>query len=124
MIRFELPFLLPTLNVMLREGRWRRKASRDTLAWAVMTALGNQRPVTPFPRARIRVERHGVNPVDPDNLTVKGLLDLLQPYSLRHPCGMGVITEDSALCLTLEVAAVRVRHRADQKTVVTIEEIA
>lgn len=124
MIRFELPFLLPTLNVMLREGRWRRKASRDTLAWAVMAALGNQRPVTPFPRARIRVERHGVNPVDPDNLTVKGLLDLLQPYSLRHPCGMGVITEDSALCLTLEVAAVRVRHRADQKTVVTIEEIA
>lgn len=124
MIRFELPFLLPTLNVMLREGRWRRGQARNQLAWAIVTAIGRQRPSKPFRRARVRVERHGIRPVDPDNMTVKGLMDVLQPWSTRHPCGLGIITDDSAACVTLELPpTIRVRHKADQKTVVIIEEI-
>lgn len=125
MIRFELPFLLPTLNVLLREGRWRRGKARNKLAWEIVAAIGPQRPQQPFRRARVRVERHCIQPIDPDNMAVKSLLDVLQPLSLRHPCGLGIITDDSAACVTLELPpTIRVRHRVDQKTVVTIEEIA
>lgn len=122
MIRFELPFALPTLNPMLREGRWKRKSARNSLAWSVVAAIGNQRPKTPFARAHVRVERHSTGNPDPDNLLAKGLLDVLQPPSARQPAGLGIITDDSAHGIRLEIIAVRVRHRAEQKTVVTIKE--
>jgi hypothetical protein len=125
MIRFELPFALPTLNAMLRENHWKRSGTRDYLAWQVLAALGRQRPSSPILRARIRVERHSTGTIDPDgrDASCKSLLDVLQPSSKRHPAGLGVISNDSPGALTLVVVPVRVRRRAEQKTIVTIEEI-
>jgi hypothetical protein len=125
MIRFELPFLLPTLNLLLRETHWERTERRNQLAWWVVARMGRQRPQTPLRRAHVRVERHTCQTLDRDNLagSVKALWDVLQPMSKRHPAGLGVILNDSPDCLLIQdVQAVRVHRRTDQKTVVIIEE--
>jgi hypothetical protein len=124
MIRFELPFLLPTLNLLLRENRWDRAERRNQLAWSVLAAMGRQRPQTPLQRAHVRVERHTCQTLDRDNLagSVKSLWDVLQPMSKRHPAGLGVILNDSPDCLTEDIQTVRVHRRTEQKTVVIIEE--
>lgn len=123
MIRFELPFAIETLNPFMRRRNRRSHSARDGLAWAVVAALGKQRPQIPLGRCHLRVERYSVGDPDPDNLITKNLLDVLQPMSKRHPAGLGVISGDSRQWLTREIVAVLVRHRAEQKTVVTIEEV-
>ena len=124
MIRFELPFAIETLNPLMRRKNRRSHRSRDQLAWHVLHALGRQRPPAPLGRCHMRVERYSVGDPDPDNLITKNLLDILQPMSKRHPAGLGVISGDSKEWITREIIAVRVRRRAEQKTIVTIEEIS
>lgn len=132
MIRFELPFALPSLNAILQQrrsysGKKRGvKKARNDLAWAVVEAIGRQRPVTPLGRVRVRIERHAARMLDPiDNLpgSVKHLMDVLQPFSARHPAGLGIIADDSARCvIAAEVVQVQLTGRGTPKTVVIIEE--
>lgn len=131
MIRFELPFDLPSLNSLLRGGgrngkRRGVRKKRSDLAWSVSVAIGGQKPSSPLPRVRIRVERHSFRLLDPlDNLpaSAKALMDVLQPYSTRHPAGLGIIADDSPLCVIhAEVVQFKLSGRAEPKTVVIIEE--
>ena len=124
LIQFTLPYTLPTLNTVLRAHWTKRRKSRNALAWAVVSAIGRQRPLSPFSKARVRIERHSVGTPDEDGVQVKALLDVLQPFSPRHPAGLGVITNDSPAFLVLEISSVKVPSKEDQKTVVYIEDLS
>jgi hypothetical protein len=131
-IRFELPFALPSLNTILRQCRShagkRRgvKKARNDLAWAVVAAIGRQRPPVPLARVRVRIESHAARMLDPiDNLpgSVKNLMDVLQPPSTSHPAGLGIIQNDSAACVIVsEVVQIKLTRGTKAKTVVIIEE--
>jgi hypothetical protein len=124
MITFILPFVLPSLNVVLRQNRWKQRQPRAALAWQVKIAIGAQMPPRPIARAYVQVTRHSVRSLDPDNLagSCKRLLDVLQPVSTRHPTGLGVIASDSPAHLRLQVISVAVHRLTDQKTTVAISD--
>lgn len=125
-IAFRLDTLLPTPNRLMRmHYRVRAKLLRD-LAWQVRGSILGALPAQPIARARVTVVRHGLQAPDADALAgcAKLLLDLLQPVSKRHPCGLGIIANDSADVLTLDARFVRVKHRTDQHTSVVVEAVA
>lgn len=118
---FTLPFRLLTFNQLMRMHFRKRKKHLSEIAWHVL-ALAGPPPPQPFARARVVIERESTQEPDPDGLpaTAKGLLDVLQPCSRRHPLGLGYILNDSSKCIDLEV-----RHMAGKgsRTRVMISEI-
>lgn len=123
-ISFTLPKPTPLLNKMLRQHWASRRKAMETLAWEIRAAAGPS-PVTPFERAHVRVERRSLGTPDADGLAggMKGLLDVLQPRSKRHPNGLGFIAGDDPERLVFEPVAVRVGLRAEQGTTVVIREL-
>lgn len=103
---FVLPVRLKTLNELLRLHFTARKKHMVELAWHVR-AMATP-PAKPLKRCRIVVERESTQPPDPDGIraTVKPLLDVLQPVSVRHPLGLGFIESDAASC----IVSLEVRH--------------
>ncbi len=97
---------------------------KRAMAWAVRVALGGQRVEAPFQRSRVTIKRRSVGVPDLDNLTggLKDLIDALLPASKVHPCGLGLIVDDSPVHMELVVQSVKV-GRAAQGTTVTIEEL-
>jgi hypothetical protein len=87
-----------------------------------------ERPARPFERARVTVERFSAQTadIDIDNLygSAKGLADILCQQSRVHPFGLGIITDDKPSVCDLRVSATKVRHRIDQKTIVTVEALS
>lgn len=125
-ITFTLPRILPLTNTMLRTHWAKRKKERAALAWDVASGLARQvKPSQPLEKCRVTVERCSVGVPDDDGLTgsLKNLMDVLCPPSKRHPYGLGVIKDDGPAHCEQVIRAVKVRHRKDQKTVVTIEEL-
>ncbi|GAA0721438.1 hypothetical protein [Dokdonella soli] len=122
MIAFTLARRLPTLNAWLRLHRHARRRLMRAVSAEVWLELAKQhaKPREPFQRARVTIHRHGPKEPDPDGLpaTAKALLDVLQPFSKRHPCGLGVIVDDSSRCIELHVKHV---HSTEQRTDVLIE---
>jgi hypothetical protein len=97
---------LPLRNVTDRQHWAVRRKEREKLAWLVAWALpAHLRPAQPINTARIVITRYSTQAPDTDGLyaSVKGLLDILQPLSKRHPLGMGVIFNDSPQHLFLTV---------------------
>jgi hypothetical protein len=121
-IAFTLAKPLPLLNRMQRTDRWTRSRNRKALAWEVAALIPfGSRPSVPFDKAKVTVTRRSTGTPDPDNLLCKHLLDVLQPYSKRHPNGLGIIRSDANDCITLISKAERVVHKDDQGTDVLIE---
>lgn len=116
-IEFTLRRPLPLLNEMLRMHWAARRLLRRELADEIALMVPGVRE--PFERAAVTVTRYGMRPVDPDNLCVKHLLDVLQPRSERHPNGLGLIRGDDPARLTLSVIGIVV-PKADQRTTVRI----
>jgi hypothetical protein len=119
-LAFSLPLRLPLLNEQLRSHWQARRKSKRNLSWHVKIAilrLGAM-PVVPMLQARIIVVRYSYKQPDGDNLAacVKPLLDVLQPLSRRHPCGLGVIVDDSPDCVT-----VTVEHRKSKEVRTDVE---
>ena len=127
-VRFELTALTPLLNVTQRQHWTRRRRQILAVAWHVKLALGEQRPDAPFPRARLRIERHSVGLPDYDGMVggFKALIDCLLPFhSTRRRYGLGVIADDNPAVLMADYPPpFRVAHRAAQRVVVTIEQLA
>jgi hypothetical protein len=104
-----LPIRLPLLNEQLRTHWAKRKKQREELAWlfrAELSAAGISIPKRFISKANIRVIRYSrIKPDQIDNLNacVKGLMDILQPMSSRHPNGLGIIANDSSDCVTVTV---------------------
>jgi hypothetical protein len=99
---------------------------RAAIASEVWALTSGQRPLQPFAKARIVVERHSIRDVDIDNIHggLKPLLDILQPFHAAvRPNGLGIIKDDSPSCLCLEVVPVR-STMAGRKTVVLIQEVS
>ncbi len=103
---FTIPMRLPLLNKLLRMHFRARARTMQSLAWEIK--LQAKPPAVPFARCAIIVERESPQAPDTDGLqaSVKGLLDVLQPCSKRHPLGLGFIAEDSPSCLQ----ELQVRH--------------
>jgi hypothetical protein len=79
-------------------------------------------------RARLRIERYSVGVPDFDGMVggFKSLIDCLLPFhASRRPCGLGVIADDGPDVLVADYPPpFRARTRAEQRTVVTIEQLA
>ena len=85
-------------------------------AWLVLEALqACGKPPTPLQRARIRIMRYGVRPLDPDNATAaqKPLIDALKAH--------GVIADDSSQHIELHVGQAKRPKGALPCTLVEIE---
>lgn len=128
MITVTLPFPTPSLNS--RSGRnWRAQwASRRRFQHQVAQEIAVQRIqagaawAKPLARARIRITRHGVGQLDPDNLVggCKPVIDVLKPmHPDTNPRGLGLIAGDEAHRLDLVVQQVRCARGAE-KTVIEI----
>lgn len=124
-ISFELAQPTKLLNQVLRMHWSKRMKHQRALAWEIRMATMNSRPVVPFQRARVRIERHSLQTPDFDGMVggFKHLIDCLLPPSSKHPVGLGIIVDDNPDCLRLTAIAMKVARRADQKTVVVIEDI-
>lgn len=124
-LRFELPFVFPTQNELLRMHYRKTTIKRNALCGYVKWAILNQgltMPAKPQDFVQVIVERHSVSMPDPDNLTCKGLLDVLQPLSLpSFPSGLGIISGDSSRHIILQLIPVLTGKRGMQHTVVIIE---
>lgn len=119
---FVLPIRLITYNKLLRMHFRARKEHLNQIAWYVRAEAGPP-PASPLQRVHIIIERFSTQEPDPDGIrsTAKGLLDVLQPVSKRHPLGLGYIENDNSKC----VQHLEVRHiaSASKKTRVIIREV-
>jgi hypothetical protein len=135
-ITFRIPVVTPLLNEVEHMHHFGRAKLLARFAWHVRVATAGRRPAAPLQRARVTIERCSVGTPDRDNLVggVKRLVDvLLTPLPqvmkrtgklrVRHKHGLGFLVDDAPTHLDLEVKATRVAHKADQGTVVTIEEL-
>jgi hypothetical protein len=127
-LAFRLARPLPLWNTVMRTHHWQRAKTLRTLAgevgWAIVEVPGQYRPSEPFTTAKITITRRSTGDPDPDGLSLKYLLDVLQPASSRHPYGLGIIKEDTAKHLGAMGAVIRhehVAHRVEQCTLVVIE---
>ena len=134
-LTFELAEPTPLLNETLRMHHRVRTRYRHKLAWEIRTATAGHRPTEPLRRARVTVHRHSTGTPDRDGLYggCKTLIDCLttprvernkrtgEPI-VRNPSGLAFILDDNPNVLELVVHAVRCA-RAEQRTVVTIEDL-
>jgi hypothetical protein len=124
-ISFTLGAPTKTLNELRHMHHRVYAQHRAALALEVSALTVGRRPVVPFERARVVIERHSVGAPDEDGLIggTKPLLDVLQTFHTKtRPSGLGIIASDAPGCLTLEVRAVKAARGAG-KTVVTITEM-
>lgn len=122
MIALNLP-VLPGQNVLLRLHWSKRRKEREALAWNVRSQLPMVGRLAPIEKAAVTVTSYRIRLLDPDNLasTVKGLLDILQPFDARRrPLGLGIIAGDDPARLLLTLRQEKVAHRDQQRTRVEI----
>lgn len=111
---------MPTLNVMLRMHWTKRRRLHRDLAMLLRAALQQSGRRELIARCRISITRYASREPDPDGMSATGklILDALQPQSARHPCGLGVIADDTSMCVT----DLRVMHaRGSHLTEIEIE---
>ena len=120
---FRLAAPLPLLNAWERTHYRAKARHKVALAWEVLAAVGTK-PAKPIDRAEVLIWRHSVREPDQDGLIAKGILDVLQPASKRHPYGLGIIAGDDPAHLVCRIQHVTAKRRADQCTRVVIREIA
>lgn len=103
-----IPYLTPTFNQMLRMHFRRRAKVLSHLAWTIR-GLAGPSPAQPYERARVTIHRNSTGTLDDDGLKTiaKGILDVLQPVSKKHPLGLGWIAGDDPKHLELVVIPVK-----------------
>lgn len=126
-VAFTLPFVLPSLNTMLRTHWSKRQKHQEWLSQEVMVGLGGPRhfPRPPFSVARVTVVRGSAGALDTDGCyaSVKPLLDVLCVNSRTHPVGLGIIEDDTPARCHLVVSQQHAA-RKEQFTAVRVEELA
>lgn len=123
-IDITIPLRTPTLNEWQRMHWGKRRRVGQAMAWALLAALGQDRPQHPLQRCSVHVERTSTREPDPDSLIagLKPLLDALQPASKRHPYGIGLIVDDDARCIT-RLSALHVAGKTEQTRIVICEAV-
>jgi hypothetical protein len=122
-ISLTLPYRLPLWNQIMRMHWAKRQQTLRLVAWHVLAAMVKEcvsRPSVPIQRARVTVRRHSPKVPDKDGLNAKHLLDVLQPLSKRHPCGLGIIAGDDPDHLE---SSIEHFHSYEKRTDVLIEEL-
>jgi hypothetical protein len=127
LITFNLPMCMPAPNARLRQHWAKRRHTDGHLRLAMICALGGTLylPPAPFKFARVTVMQRRLQLLDVDAIaaSLKGMIDLLQPASKRHPMGLGIITGDDPAHCELIARQTRAAHRPDQRTIIVIEEL-
>lgn len=123
-IWFRLGAPLRTLNEIKRMHHRVYSRYRASLALEVSALTTGRRPAVPFKRAYVRVERHSAGTVDQDNLqaSIKPLMDILQPFSVRCPSGLGIIAGDDPASVRVDVLQFKCA-RGQGSTLVDISEV-
>lgn len=118
MMDITIPFRTPTFNELMRMHFRRRKKVMNDIAWEIRRLAGPA-PAQPLARARVTVHRYTTGVLDDDGkkAIAKGILDVLQPVSTRHPLGLGWITSDGPDCLELQVMVVKSSAKATRVVV-------
>lgn len=121
MIDITIPLRTPTMNQLLRMHFRARARNLKALAWAIRAAAGPP-PFYPMRRVKVTVHRYTPRDLDQDGQggIAKGILDVLQPCSKRHPLGMGYIVGDDPAHLELVTVIVKSQAIA---TRIIIEEL-
>jgi Holliday junction resolvase RusA-like endonuclease len=107
MIKLEIPRIPHTPNTILR-AHWRHQRRNQKLwdqeVWVALAQTG-QKPLMPYARARVVIDRRSRGRLDPDNLvgSMKPVID-----ALRHAC---VIENDTADHIELVVTQSPTRRR-------------
>ena len=113
------------LNKLLRMHWAARRKRIKALAWEIRAKA--RPPGKPFQRCEIHVKRYSTGRLpDDDGLRggLKHLLDCLVVNTKVNPHGGGYIKSDEPSCiLKTEALAFHVKHRADQRTEITIREV-
>lgn len=127
MIEITIPYRLLLLGQLQRMHFAQRTREQRLIAWLVKSALLQQgiRVERPYEKARVTVRRYSTQEPDEENLSAscKLLMDVLQPLSKRHPCGLGIILNDSPAHLERDVRHVHC-GRGLHQTDITIERLA
>ena len=135
-ITFTLRDPFPLLNTTLRMHFRKRKQSQRRMMHEIAEVTAGLRPAEPFEHAFVRIERYSVGRPDLDGLYggAKPLIDCLTTpvhlkprtvfgkHSVRNPLGLGFVVDDGPKHIRLEVVPMTAK-RADQRTVVMIEEL-
>ncbi len=112
------------LNKLIRMHWTQRKRHGKELAWKVRDAV--KPPKTPLARCEVYIRRYSTSLPDWDGLYggCKPLLDCFVVPTKRNPHGLGFIEDDNPACIIkLDVIPIRTKHRADQRTEITIREV-
>lgn len=128
MIAFTLPKPILLMNEFRKLDRIPNgvgyKKYRDALSSEIASLVPSDPYRKPWRYAAVTVRRFSTGTPDVDAVCVKGLLDVLQPRSGRHPSGLGLIFEDGPEFLTLTVECEKVSKRTEHRTLVTIERLS
>jgi hypothetical protein len=126
LVEFVLPHATLLLNTLLRMHWTVRRKYQKSLAGEIAALTRDAAGHQPFDRASILVTRYCLQLADPDNLpsSAKCILDSIVVRSTRNPDGIGLIQNDTAAHITLEVRQVKVSKQAEQRTTVRIERLA
>ena len=127
--RLSAPLKLPNqrgIAANRKAGAAQIARERVALATEIMALTHGKRPLAPLPKARVRVYRCSVGEPDTDNLyaSAKALLDCLQPSNERRKYGLGIIENDRPSQCELRVHHVKAAGRAEQCTIVMIEDLS
>ena len=111
------------LNRLLRMHWTARRKHMQELSWLVRAAVTP--PRTPLAPCEVYIKRYSVQVPDHEGATggVKLLLDCLVVHTKTNPWGNGLIENDDPSCIIrLDVVPIKVAHRADARTEITIRE--
>lgn len=126
-ITFHIPLLLALPNQTMGQHWSKNNRQKKRLRDALLPVLMPYFEHEPMLRASLTVTRHSIGTAQPDwdNLfaSIKPLADLLLVKSKTHPHSFGLIAGDGPHQLFPSVNAVRVLHRAQERTEVVIERI-
>lgn len=124
-LSFSLPKIMPSANKMLHLHHIKRWEYAKSLSSEVAAAIGWDWLAghEPWERARVSITRRTLQLLDPDaqGTAAKVLIDTLLKRSTTHPWGLGVLVDDSPDRMALVLRQVRVAHRAEMGTDVSVE---
>lgn len=119
MIHLEILRVPLALNEMLRIG-WRHRHRHNQLwnqeVFYALQQAGYMQPRTPYPRARVTIDRGGRREMDPDNLvgTIKPVVDALR---YAH-----VLVDDSSK--HIELVVTQSIHYQQPRTSIVVEPLS
>lgn len=119
-LRLDLSYKLPTLNVLLRKHYAERGRDKKMIGAQIAVAVCGSRPPEPFERAHVHIIRYSTSPEGPDEDGLKGgckdIIDCLTTPHLSKP------NRKTGLCKTINPYGMAlIRDDNPKRTRITVE---